>query len=121
MTGTRREAQRAQTRRLVLDAACSLFEERGYERTTMRSVAKAAGVGLGTIFNHFPDKSALLVAAFEDDLGAVVVQGFATLPDSDLRTRFMHLADRRLRLEEGKLVSHLAERPAADASQPLPS
>jgi AcrR family transcriptional regulator len=88
---TRREEQKAQTRRLVLECAYGLFEEKGYEKATMRELAARAGVGLGTIFKHFPDKSALLAAAFEDDLGRAVEASFASLPDADLATRFLHL------------------------------
>lgn len=94
MSGRRREAQRAETRRLVVEAACGLFEAQGYERTTMRAVAEAAGVAVGTIFTHFPDKRALLSAAFHDELEAVVSEAFATLPDGALAARFLHLAAR---------------------------
>ena len=94
MPGRRREAQRAETRRLVLEAAYDLFEQKGYERTTMRSVAEAAGVALGTIFNHFPDKTALLTAAFEDDVGREVEEALATLPPGPLRAQLLHLAER---------------------------
>ncbi len=104
MPGRRREAQRAETRRLVLEAAYDLFERRGYDRTTMRAVADAAGVAPGTIFNHFPDKTALLAAAFEDDLGRVIDEAFATEPPGPLRPRLLHLAER--------FYSFYARRPA---------
>ncbi len=88
-----RQIQKAETRRLLLDAACVLFEEKGYERTTMRELASSAGVALGTIFQHFPDKPSLLVAAFEDDIGRVVANVFETLPQEDLRAQFLHLTE----------------------------
>ncbi|HEY3353807.1 MAG TPA: helix-turn-helix domain-containing protein [Polyangia bacterium] len=90
--GTRRNAQKLETRRVVLDAALALFEERGYEPTTMRALAERAGVALGTIFTHFPDKPALLVAAFETDLGKVVEGAFARLPRRDVRAQLLHVA-----------------------------
>ena len=91
-TGSRRQQQKAETRALVLQAAYALFEENGYEQTTMRSVAERAGVALGTIFVHFPDKKALLNAAFEVDIGRVTAERFASLPPGDLRAQLLHLA-----------------------------
>jgi AcrR family transcriptional regulator len=49
----------------------ALFAEKGYEKTTMRALAEHAGIGLGTIFKHYPDKPPILAAAFEDDLNAI--------------------------------------------------
>ena len=37
--------------------------ERGYEATTIRSVASAVGVAVGTVYNYFPSKD-MLVASF---------------------------------------------------------
>jgi AcrR family transcriptional regulator len=90
--GSARAAQKASTRRRLLDAAYDLFEERGYEQATMRELAARAGVAPGTIFAHFPDKPALLVAAFETDVGRVVEQAFATLPGAELPAQLLHLS-----------------------------
>lgn len=91
---TRRERQKRETRRLVLETAFELFEEKGYDKTTMRELAARAGVALGTIFVHFPDKAALLVAAFEEDLGKAVDRGLATLPEGKgLKAQLLHLAE----------------------------
>lgn len=91
---SRRQALKAGTRRLVLDAAYVLFAEHGYEATTMRMLADLAGVGLGTIFTHFPDKPSLLAAVFEEDLGRVVADAFATLPTTGFKGQLLHLAGR---------------------------
>jgi AcrR family transcriptional regulator len=90
-TGTRRKQAKAETRRLILDAAYELFAKKGYEKTTMRALAAKAGVGLGTIFQHFPDKSALLLAAFNEDLTNLAQEAFATLPQTNLREQAVHL------------------------------
>ena len=45
----------------ILDAATKVFAARGFHRTTIRDVAKAAGVADGTIYNYFANKTALLV------------------------------------------------------------
>lgn len=66
--GTRREQQKAETQALILGAARDLFQEKGFEETTMRAVADRAGVALGTIFNYVPDKGSLLIASMIRDL-----------------------------------------------------
>ena len=45
----------------VLDAALRLFAERGIEATSMDSIAQTSGVSKATIYNHWPDKEALLL------------------------------------------------------------
>ena len=51
------------TRPVILDAALSLFAERGYERATIRAIAAQAGVDPATVLHHFPSKQDLLTAA----------------------------------------------------------
>jgi AcrR family transcriptional regulator len=46
----------------VLDAAERLFARDGVERVTMQAVAKAAGVGVGTLYRGFGDKAGLAMA-----------------------------------------------------------
>jgi len=46
----RREQQREETRRRLLDVARAQFAARGFEATQLRDIAKEAGVALGTIF-----------------------------------------------------------------------
>jgi AcrR family transcriptional regulator len=45
----------------VLHAALALFGERGIEGTSMDAIAQAAKVSKATIYNHWPDKEALLL------------------------------------------------------------
>lgn len=58
-----REAQAAQTRLRILDAAVDVFGERGYSGTSLAQIAKEAGVSVETVKQNGP-KSALLIAAF---------------------------------------------------------
>jgi AcrR family transcriptional regulator len=44
----------------ILSAADSLFSERGVERTSMADIAARAGLAVGTLYNHFRDREALL-------------------------------------------------------------
>jgi AcrR family transcriptional regulator len=55
----RREAAAAETRAQIRAAAAALFVERGYVATTMRDVAKLAGVGERTLYDTFTNKPRL--------------------------------------------------------------
>jgi AcrR family transcriptional regulator len=89
--GTRQRKNKEETRRIIFDTAYALLEEKGYEKMTMRGLACQAGVGLGTIFQHFKDKSTLLVAVFEHEFQPVVDDAFASVPQSDLNTQLLYL------------------------------
>lgn len=47
------------TQRAILDAFVRLLLEKGYARLTIRDIAGVAGVGLGTVYEHFPGKKAI--------------------------------------------------------------
>lgn len=49
-------------RAALLEAAGRLFEEKGYEATTMDEIAAAAGYAKGTLYHYFANKAALLNA-----------------------------------------------------------
>lgn len=55
------------TRRRLLERALVLFQKRGVEATTMRDIAKAAGMSLGAAYYYFPSKEALVFAYYEDN------------------------------------------------------
>jgi AcrR family transcriptional regulator len=48
-------------RAAIFDAALALFQERGYEATTMRGIAERAGVSLGNSYHYFPSKEHLVL------------------------------------------------------------
>ncbi len=51
----------ASTRDRILQAALKLFARQGYEGTTTKDLALAAGVAEGTLFRHFSNKKAILI------------------------------------------------------------
>lgn len=51
----------AETQTRILQAAKRLFARQGYDGTTTRELAQAAGVAEGTIFRHFESKKAILI------------------------------------------------------------
>ncbi|MDA0640263.1 TetR/AcrR family transcriptional regulator [Nonomuraea ferruginea] len=58
-------ADAARNRAAVLEAAARLFAEHGVEAVSMDQVAAAAGVGKGTLFRRFGDKSGLAAALLD--------------------------------------------------------
>lgn len=52
------------TRARILDQALRLFESEGFEATTMRAVASAAGVSVGNSYFYFPSKAHLVQAFY---------------------------------------------------------
>lgn len=54
-----------QTRARIVDAALSLFEERGYAGTTMRAVAQEAGVSVGNAYHYFASKDQLVQGFYD--------------------------------------------------------
>ena len=53
----------ANIREQLLEEAKRQIKENGYAKTTIRSVAGACGVGVGTVYNYFPSKD-MLIATF---------------------------------------------------------
>ncbi|SRR5579871_3113748 len=51
-----------ETRWRILEAAEQLFASGGYEASTTRDIADAAGIANGTLFNYFPNKEAILAS-----------------------------------------------------------
>jgi AcrR family transcriptional regulator len=56
----------ARNRRKILSAARALFEERGVTSVTMEEIARASGVGKGTLYRRFPHKGFLCEALLDE-------------------------------------------------------
>ncbi len=72
-----RSKMSSENRRLaILNAARKLFVEKGFERTTVRQLAEAAGVSEALLFKHFPSKEALYSAihfsSFKEEASKVI-------------------------------------------------
>ena len=76
----RSDAQKNRERLLV--AAGQVFEEKGLE-ASVADVARAAGVGMGTLYRHFPSKEALVEALVSDVLETTIAlaRAAAVRPD----------------------------------------
>lgn len=63
-----RAAQKLATRDRVLCAARELFDRLGYEGTTIREIARHAGVSVGSVFTTFASKGEILSQVMEERL-----------------------------------------------------
>ena len=62
-------AKGEQTRTLILETAMRLFQELGYDKTTMRAIAREAGVSVGNAYYYFAGKEHL-IQGFYDRIAA---------------------------------------------------
>jgi AcrR family transcriptional regulator len=76
----RRDAER--NRQRILDAARELFAEQGLG-VTLNDVAHHAGVGVGTVYRRFPDKTQLIEELFEQRLEEILALADSALEDPD--------------------------------------
>lgn len=75
---------------LLLDAARECVLDAGVRRTTLSSVARAAGVSRMTLYRRFPDVRSLLAALMTREFGALLTQtGKAALPTASARERLV--------------------------------
>ena len=89
-------ADALRNRAKLLSAATEAFAEHG-EDAALESVAARAGVGIGTLYRHFPNRDALIVAAYQqevDTLCAAAAELLAAHPaDEALRAWTERFAD----------------------------
>src|SRR3954470_18994877 len=96
MTKTlRADAQR--NRDKLLSAAVALFSEAG-EDVSLEAVARCAGVGIGTLYRHFPTRDALLEAAYRNEV--------TQLSDAADELLAQHPADEALALWMDRFVDY---------------
>jgi len=75
--------EREQLRTVILDAARTLFVERGIEAVSMREIAKQINYSATTLYNYFKDKEALLQALCDTDFLALAstINDIMLIPD----------------------------------------
>lgn len=111
-------ADAARNRRLLLAAAKSLIEAHGAAAVTMDAVARAAGVGKGTVFRRFGNRTGLMHALLdhsESDLQQAMLSGPEPLgPGGDPLDRLIAYGRARLKMT----VDHLDILLEANADDP---
>jgi AcrR family transcriptional regulator len=91
-----RTAEGEATRARLYDTAVRLIGEQGYEATTLRDVAKRAGVSPGLLYRYFPSKRSLVLALY-DELSDGFAQEAAGMPAGKWRDRFLYALETALR------------------------
>ena len=90
----KRTAAKLRTAANVLETARGIFETQGYEKATIRAIAKAAGMSTGAVFANYADKAELYTVAFghppiSPEIGRIALKALRALTadlgeDSDL-------------------------------------
>jgi len=96
----KREEQRQRTRRAILDAGCALMARQGYDGTNVGQIARQVGVAHGTVYYHFSDKRAVLLAVLGEFFAQVqtMLAAWAVTSDTgpEAAERFGHAVARLL-------------------------
>jgi TetR/AcrR family fatty acid metabolism transcriptional regulator len=99
-------------RNQILDAATTVFAEKGFQRATIRDVAKAAGIADGTIYNYFENKTALMLGILDrlnqteqrdEDIAQVEQMDLRAFVQSYLRQRFAFMTEEGLEVFQAVL------------------
>jgi AcrR family transcriptional regulator len=86
-------ADSARNRQLLVDAAKTGFSEIGLN-VSLEEIARRAGVGIGTLYRHFPSREAVMEAVYRrevEQLVNAVPHLLATLPAGEALHQWMHL------------------------------
>ena len=75
-----RKSQKAATRQRVLAAARELFDTQGYQGTTIREIARHAGVSVGSVFTTFASKGEILSQVMQDRLDGLYAELDRVMP-----------------------------------------
>lgn len=117
-----RERKKQRTRRAIAGAALRLFDERGYEETTISDIAAAADVSPRTFFSYFPSKDDVVFAEMDERLADVRARLAERPGDETPLATFRRVADALLRAiaaEDGEYgaiqVALIRDRPSLQA------
>src|SRR5687767_8251748 len=91
---SKRAAAVARTRRRIVDATRELHSEQGIGATSWDDIAARAGVGVGTVYRHFPSLGELIPACGEITMQIVALPDPSTVP-----ARFEHATEPAERIE----------------------
>src|SRR5262245_1593049 len=83
----------------LYQTAIRMISKRGYEATTLREIAKTAGVSVGLLYRYFPSKQAVIIALY-DELSQDFAGQAAAMPAARWRDRFLFALDTSVRVLE---------------------
>ena len=86
-------ADSARNRQLLIDTAKAAFADVGLD-VSLEEIARRAGVGIGTLYRHFPNREAVVEAVYRrevEQLADAVPKLLETSPPAEALHRWMHL------------------------------
>jgi AcrR family transcriptional regulator len=94
----KRAASKAATRERIVSAALELFEQRGFQETTTKAIARRARIAEGTIFNYFDTKEDIALHFFEleVDHAMATVRGSGRLRRAPLEEKLFALVQSQI-------------------------
>jgi len=84
-----RELKKQRQRQEIVAAAVALFQERGYDETRVQDILERAEISLGTFYNYFDGKAAVL-----DEFAAGIIDAYADFAQAELAAREHTVAER---------------------------
>ena len=84
--------KKRQTRERICQCAWELFIEQGFEATSTRDIAKAAGIANGTLFSHFSNKEELLKALMLELIAGVISEAQSSDDFEQPKLKMQHYA-----------------------------
>ena len=114
-------AKGERSRQHIVDTALQLFREQGYDATTMRGIAAAAGVSVGNAYYYFPSKQHLVQAYYDHSQELHVAAAAPALAEeTTFQARLRAVLVTRLDpMQEEKTFATGLFRYAADPTSPL--
>lgn len=79
---SRRERNKLEKKKRIVEASRSLFKRQGFENTTTQQVAREADIATGTLFLYARTKEDLLILSFKEEMLETLNQSFDDIPNS---------------------------------------
>ncbi|MBI5960048.1 MAG: TetR/AcrR family transcriptional regulator, partial [Chloroflexi bacterium] len=111
---TRTERKKEETRQKIMATAVHLFQQYGFDETTMEQIAAQADIAKGTLYNYFPVKEAVLSVYIEqsfEDQRAERLLKLRQMPDTRARlTLILSALMERVQVQKDIFEKYLAYR-----------
>lgn len=105
--GTARRKYASAQREHILDAAATVFTERGFDRATTKLIAAEAGLSEGALYHHFRGKRDLLVGVLQRVIGGAQAEhGGGTA--ADMHERYRRAINNRVRHAHPQMTTFFA-------------
>jgi len=91
------DEEQQRRRKEIFDASVHLFLEKGFTETSMREIAKAAGLGKSTLYDYYKSKDEIMVSYFEEEIKKItihaeeIIQANSTIAEKLRKIMQMHL------------------------------